>query len=370
LRAALLFALIVVMLFSPLGALASEAPVDTSQLERDWQVMQQKYGRYLPEFQWRDLGSLDFPGLAAGLLRYLLHEIWANGSLLGQLLLLAVFSALLSNLQASFMGEGVAQVSRTAVFLVLLSVCMYSFSLSMGMARETVQAMADFMLSLVPIMLTLLAGLGSITGAAVFQPVLVSATGVVSVLVANIVLPLLFAAAILALVDKVLTGIGLDKLATFLKDGATWLLGFLLTLFVGVTVLNGAVTSVADGVALRTGKFTAKAFIPVIGSMFSDAFETVAGASLVLKNSIGVFGMVMVVLICLFPVLKMFAVCLIYRGAAALFQPLGEGAVSDTLELMAKHMYAMIGAVVAVSLMFFMVIAIIVAAANLTVMVR
>jgi hypothetical protein len=37
---------------------------------------------------------------------------------------------------------------------------------------------------------------------------------------------------------------------------------------------------------------------------------------------------------------------------------------------MAKHMYAMIGAVVAVSLMFFMVIAIIVAAANLTVMVR
>lgn len=369
-RAAIILALIVVMLFWPLAAQAAEEPVDTSQLEREWQALQQKYGQYLPEFQWRDLGSLDFLGLAAGLLRFLLHEIWANASLLGQLLLLAVFSALLNNLQASFMGEGVAQVSRTVVFLVLLSVCIYSFSVSMGMARETVQGMSDFMLSLVPIMLTLLAGLGSITGAAVFQPVLISSTGVVSMVVANVVIPLLFAAAILALVDKMLTGIGLDKLATFLKDGATWLLGFLLTLFVGVTILNGAVASVADGVALRTGKFTAKAFIPVIGSMFSDAFETVAGASLVLKNSIGVFGLVTVVIICLFPVLKMFAICLIYRGAAALFQPLGEGAVSDTLELMAKYMYAMIGAVVAVSLMFFMVIAIIVASANIMVMVR
>jgi len=68
--------------------------------------------------------------------------------------------------------------------------------------------------------------------------------------------------------------------------------------------------------------------------------------------------------------LKMFAISLIYRGAAALFQPLGEESVSDTLELMAKYMYAMIGAVVAVSMMFFLVITIIVAAANFMVMVR
>lgn len=368
-RAGIVAALILVML-CPLAAQAAEAPVDTSQLERDWQAIQQKYGQYLPEFQWQDLGSLDFVGLAGGLLRFLFHEVWANGALLGQLILLAVFSALLKNLQDSFVGEGVAQVSRTVVFLVLLSVCMYSFSLSMGLARDTVQSMSDFMLSLVPIMLILLAGMGSVAGAAVFQPVLITATGVVSMLVANVVLPLLLAAAILALVDKMLTGVGLEKLATFLKDGSTWFLGFLLTLFVGVTILNGAVASVADGVALRTGKFTAKAFIPVIGNMFSDAFETVAGASLVLKNSIGVFGLVTVVIICIFPVLKMFAISLIYRGAAALFQPLGEEAVSDTLELMANYMYAMIGAVVAVSLMFFMVITIVVAAANFMVMVR
>jgi len=130
------------------------------------------------------------------------------------------------------------------------------------------------------------------------------------------------------------------------------------------------VASVADGVALRTGKFTAKAFIPVVGGMFSDAFETVAGASLVLKNSIGAFGAVALIVLCCFPLLKLFAITLIYRGAAALLQPLGEDGVSDTLEAMAQYMYAIIGAVAAVALMFFLVITIIVAAANLMVMVR
>lgn len=363
--------LLLMLIVWPGLALAEEAPIDTIELEQAWQDLQQQYGRYLPEVEWRDLGSaLDFWGLITGLLRYLFHEVWANAALLGQLILLAVFSALLHNLQSSFSGEGVAKVCRAVVFLVLLTLCMYGFSISMDLTRATVRNMSDFMLSLVPVMLALLAGLGSLAAAAVFQPVLLTAAGLVGTLVSDIVLPLMFASALLALVDKMLTGIGLNKLAAFLKDGSQWLLGFLLTVFVGVTIINGAVATVADGIAFRTGKFTAKAFIPIVGSMFSDAFETVAGATLLLKNTIGAFGMICLLVICIFPVLKMFAITLIYRGAAALVQPLGEDAVSDTLETMAKHMYAIIGAVAAVALMFFLVITIIVAAANIMVMMR
>jgi stage III sporulation protein AE len=64
----------------------------------------------------------------------------------------------------------------------------------------------------------------------------------------------------------------------------------------------------------------------------------------------------------------LFAITLIYRGTAALLQPLGEEAVSETLEIMAKYMYAVIGAVVAVGGMFFIIITIIIAAANFMLM--
>lgn len=363
--------LVLLIVGVPGFVMAEDVPVDLTDLEREWQELQREYGRYLPDFDWRSPGAtLDFGGIASGLIRYLFHEVWANGALLGQLLLLAVFGALLKNLQNAFSNEGVAKVSRAVVFLVLLSVCVYSFSISLDMARRVVTSMTDFMFSLVPVMLALLSGMGSLAAAAVFQPVLITAAGMVGVLVSNVVLPLIFAAALVVLVDKMLAGVGLNKLAGFLKDASVWILGLLLTLFVGVTIINGAVASVADGVALRTGKFTAKAFIPVVGGMFSDAFETVAGASLVLKNSVGVFGMIGLLVICVFPILKMFAIALIYRGAAALLQPLGENDISDTLETMAKYLYAVIGAVVAVSMMFFLMVTIIVAAANFMVMVR
>jgi stage III sporulation protein AE len=363
--------LVASLVLLPVFVSAQEERVDTKELELAWQQLEDEYGQYLPDFNWKDLGSLvDYPALVGGLARYFFHQVWANANLLGQLIILAVLSALIANMQASFSSEGVAQVCRAVIFMVLFSVTMYSYSLAVDLARNTVQAMTDMVLALVPVLLSLLAALGSISAAALFQPLLLTTAAVVGNVVDNIVLPLLFAASVLAVVNQMLVGVGINKLAGLLKDISLWLLGFLVTIFAGVTIVNGGVAAVADGVAMRTGKFTAKAFIPVVGGMFSDAFETVAGAALILKNSIGLFGVIAVSVICLFPILQLFAITLIYRGTAALLQPLGEDAVSETLEVLARHMYAVIGAVAAVGLMFFIIITIIVAAANFMVMLR
>ena len=363
--------LVALLVLLPGGAKAQESPVDTRELEQAWQRLQEDYEQYLPKFAWRDLGkAIDFKGLVAGLARFFFHQVWANASLLGQLIVLAVLGALVKNLQASFSSQGVAQVCRGVVFLALMSVGMYSFSGGIGLARQTVQSMTELVTALVPVLLSLMAALGSLTVATVFKPVLLIATVLVGNVVGNVILPILLAAAVLAVVDKMLKEIGIDKFASLLKDLSVWLLGFLLAVFVGVTVLNGTVATVVDGVALRTGKFAAKSVIPVVGGMFSDAFETVAGTTLVLKNTVGLFGAVALAASCLFPLIKLFAITIIYRGTAALLQPLGEDIVSDAMETMAKYMYALIGAVAAVGLMFFMVIAIIVAAANFMVALR
>ena len=116
-------------------------------------------------------------GTDCGIVPLLFHELWANCALLGQLVLLAVFSALLRNLQNAFAAEGVAQVSRAVVFLVLLTVCMYSFSLAL------IWPAAPSRVCLIlcwpgpgdagP------AWPGRLAAAAVFQPVLVTAAGIV-----------------------------------------------------------------------------------------------------------------------------------------------------------------------------------------------
>ncbi|MTI94896.1 MAG: stage III sporulation protein AE [Firmicutes bacterium] len=371
-RALTLALVLVIIILAPVPAFA-DADEDEMlmEMERQWQTAYAQYERYLPELDWRTPGArFDILGLISGLLTFLFHEIWVNGVLLGQLLLLAVLAAVLNRLQAAFGNDGVARVGRAVVFLVLFSVSVHSFTVASGMVREVVGAMSDFTMALVPVLLALLAGMGSLAAAAVFQPLLFTAAAVIGFIISNVIMPLLFLAMVLALVDKMMSGLGLQRLAGFLKDGAVWILGLLLTLFVGVTVINGTVATIADGVALRTGKFAAKAAVPVVGGMFADAFETVAGASLVLKNSVGVFGLVMLTVICVFPILKLFVITVIYRLTAALIQPLGEDGISGTLDTMAGFLFVLIGTLTAAALMFFFVVTILVASANLMVMVR
>lgn len=348
-----------------------EDPINLEELEREWSQLINQYGRYLPEFNWRNPASVfDLRGLTRGLLLFLTHEIWVNARLLGQLLVLAVLSGLIRQLQSSFGSAGVSQVSRAVLYLVVLAVCIYSFTLAIDLARSTVSAMTDFIYSLVPILLAMLAGMGSIAGAAAFKPLLFTSAAVVGSLVNYVVLPLLYVGAVVAMVNKLMAGVGLDKLASFMRDIAVWGLSLLLTIFVGVTVINGSVATVADGVAFRTGKYAAKAAIPVVGGMFADAFETVAGASLVLKNSVGVFGLVSLAVICGFPILKLMALTFIYKLAAAILQPLGEESFSSTLETMAGYLTALTGAVVGVSLMFFLTVTVLVVSGNFMLMLR
>lgn len=61
--------------------------------------------------------------------------------------------------------------------------------------------------------------------------------------------------------------------------------------------LQGVNAAVTDGVAIRAAKYVTSNFIPVIGRMFTDATDTVLSASILLKNSIGIAGVIIILLI-------------------------------------------------------------------------
>jgi stage III sporulation protein AE len=115
-------------------------------------------------------------------------------------------------------------------------------------------------------------------------------------------------------------------------------------------------------------KFGVQTFVPVIGKAISDAAETVLSASLLVKNAVGVAGLIVVCLIAVFPAIKILAVSLMYGGSAALMQPLGETPMVACLGTLGKTLVLVFGCVAAVAMMFFFAICILLASANLAVM--
>ena len=58
--------------------------------------------------------------------------------------------------------------------------------------------------------------------------------------------------------------------------------------------IQGLTGSTYDGVTLRTAKFAMDKFVPVVGGMFSGTMDTLIGCSLVVKNGVGVMGLILI----------------------------------------------------------------------------
>ena len=185
-----------------------------------------------------------------------------------------------------------------------------------------------------------------------------------------VILPLLFLSALLSIVSTLSEHYKVTQLANLLRNWSIGLLGMFLTVFLGVISVQGASAAVTDGITIRTAKFITGNFIPVIGRMFTDATDTVISASVLLKNTVGIAGVAILLIIAAFPAIKILMIAFIYKFAAAILQPLGGGPIISCLDIISKSIIYVFAALAIVSLMFFLSITVIIAAGNLTMMVR
>lgn len=351
--------------------------LNLDEFKKYWEDILQEYGGFLPESQKGSIydfikGEKQFSlkEWFSGFLKYLFHEFLVNGKLLGTLIMLTIFSMFLQTLQNSFEKSAVSKVAYSIVFMVLIIIALNSFHIAIEYTNEAIQTMTSFIIALIPLLLALIASSGGIISAAFFHPVILFLMNISGTFIQFVVLPFLFLSALLHIVSTLTEHYKVTQLGNLLRNWSIGLLGLFLTVFLGVISVQGASAAVTDGVTIRTAKFITGNFIPVIGRMFTDATDTVISASVLLKNTVGIAGVAILLLIVAFPAIKILMISFIYKFAAAILQPLGGGPIIKCLDIISKSVIYVFAALAIVSLMFFLSLTVIIAAGNLTLMVR
>jgi stage III sporulation protein AE len=351
--------------------------MDLTELKQYWEDIQNKYGGFLPESQKGSLyefvkgdKQFSFKEWTQGIIKFLFHEFVVNGKLLGSLILLTIFSMFLQSMQNAFESSTISKVAYSIVYMVLVIIALNSFHIVIEYTNEAIGSMISFVLALIPLLLALIASSGGIISAAFFHPVILFLMNISGMFMQFVILPLLFLATLLSIVSTMSDQYKVTQLAQLLRNWSIGLMGLFLTVFLGVISVQGASTAITDGVAIRTAKFVTGNFIPVIGRIFTDAADTVVSASGLLKNSVGIAGVAILLIIVAFPAFKILMIAFIYKFAAAILQPLGGGPVIKCLDIISKSVIYVFAALGIVSLMFFLSITVIVAAGNLTMMMR
>jgi len=305
-----------------------------------------------------------------GIFKLVFREVIANSSLLIKLLVLSIICSVLINLQSAFEKDTVGELAFYVCYLVLISIAIKSFVMAMDIAKSAINDMVVLMQALLPTLLTLLLAVGGITSSALFKPIILGAVSVVSTLMRDIILPMIFFGAIVGIVSNISSRIQISRLSGLIRQISTGIIGVVLTIFIGIISIQGVTSSKVDGVTIRTAKFAVDKFVPIVGKFLSDAMETVVGCSMILKNAVGVIGMIALFLICIIPVMKIISLIIVYKLTSAVIEPIANNRIVDCLGEISKSLIMLLATVSAVGVMFFIAVTIIIGAGNVTVMLR
>lgn len=203
--------------------------------------------------------------------------------------------ALLNSLKSGFENNSYAKTFSIVSVMCIAATMIMPIIEIITRAAAMIKQVSRFMLSFVPIYVGIISATGKPVTAVTYQMSVVSVIQVISYIATTILVPLMSMYLAFCLVGATSSHIKIDGIARGVKTVVTVVLSFLLTVFVGLLTMQGVVSSSVDTMGMKTAKFAASAFLPVVGSAISDALTSVQGCMGVMKATVGGFSIMVVV---------------------------------------------------------------------------
>lgn len=179
-----------------------------------------------------------------------------------------------------------------------------------------------FMISFIPFFGYFLTAAGKPISSGVYTSILFLITQVISFCISNFLLPILTLFFAFCLCGSINNSFNIIAITEGVKKIVIISLCVLITCFVSLLSFQSVISNSADGLLLKTGKFMLGNFIPFVGGALSDALTSVYGYMGLIKNGIGIF--------CVIVILLNFIPLLVQLGLTFLFTYISE-IISDIL---------------------------------------
>ncbi len=232
---------------------------------------------------------------------------------------------------------GLENFSATLNIAVGCAVAAGVFASSARVISEGVSAVSmisDFMLALIPVLAGIITACGNPTLALTYNSLVLAAAQTVSQLAENIVIPLCGAFLAFGVSASLSPDLKLTKLSELIKKTAVGTLSFITAAFSALLGLKSLLAGSADGLVSKSVRLALSSAVPIVGGALSDAYSSIVGSIALLKNTVGVFAVLAVLLIALPIVVQLTVRILLLKLLGVLSGSMGDdttGEVLDTL---------------------------------------
>lgn len=240
-------------------------------------------------------------------------EIKDTFKILITVLAIVVIHSILKSVSETLENDSISKLIYYVQYILIATVIMTNFSQIISMVKDAISNMIGFINLLTPLLTSLMIFTGSIATTSMLEPVILFSINLIGNIIGNILVPIVLVISSFSIISKISDKIQIDKITNFMKSGVIWTLGILLTIFVSVVSLEGTLSSSVDGVTAKTTKAVVSSAIPIVGKILGDAVDSVLGCGVILKNAVGIVGVIIILTICITPIIKLAILTISYK---------------------------------------------------------
>lgn len=315
-------------------------------------------------------GNIDNKALGKNILNIIGKETTKSIRTIASIMIVIIIHSILKSISEGLENKGIAQVSYYVQYILIVTLIMNNFAEIITMVKDSVSNLVSFSNTLIPILVTLILTTGNIVSANLLQPILLFIITFIGNLIMNVVIPIVLASTVLGIVSKISNYVQLDKLSKFFKSSVIWILGVVLTLFVSLVSVEGSLSSSVDGITAKTAKAAVSSFIPVVGKILGDAVDTVIGCTSILKNAVGIVGVIVIIGICITPIVKLLLLMLTYYIGSAICEPIADEKIVKLLSQMGDTFKVLLAILCSLSVMLIIGTTLVMKISNSSIMYR
>lgn len=227
------------------------------------------------------------------------------------ILLMAILNGINENSQ-------ILNIVYLVCFIAIASITIGNFTQIISMFKNTSDILSKIVQIVSPFLIAILIGTGAITSTGLIQPLILFMASLIGVIITYIIIPCISVSVALNVISSMSDNFKFNELSKMFSKCAIWIIGIVLTLFLGILSLETTLSASVDSLTVNVTQAAFSNFIPVVGKFFSDSLETVIGTSKIIGKAGGVVGIVSMIVISSVPIIKIASVCIVYYLLAAI----------------------------------------------------
>lgn len=278
----------------------------------------------------------------------------------------SIFRAIVENLG----NHSSSKVIYFTQYLIIVTLITNSFVSIVDLTRESIQEIVNFINLLIPILSVLMLTTGCITTAGIIEPIIIFMISFIGNFISNFIIPLLLISITLGIVSNISDKVQIDKLSKFLKSSIVWILGIIVTIFVCLLSMEGTLSSSVDGLTAKTAKAAVSNFIPVVGKILGDSVDSIIGCGNVLKNAVGIIGIIVILSIVILPILKLGILWIAFYILAGVSEVVADEKIVKLIMQISDSYKILLAILVSISIMFVVGITLVLKITNSSLMYR